>query len=91
MTILMSLCIVSGEWIVPNLPKNISDLEHNMENRAQWQETFLGSYGLLMTESKAEIILPDSQTSTLSPIEGFLTATLLKGVDFRAEVLWALI
>lgn len=40
-----------------------------------------------MTESKAEIILPDSQTSTLSPIEGFLTATLLKGVDFRAEVL----
>lgn len=40
-----------------------------------------------MTESKAEIILPDSQTSTLSPIEGFLTAILLKGVDFRAEVL----
>lgn len=42
--------------------------------KAMTQEgTFLGSYGLLMAEPKAEARFPDSQTSTLCLTEDLLT------------------
>lgn len=72
MATLVSLCIVPGGWIVQNLLQNISDLEHGMKAMTQ-EGTFLGSYGLLMAEPKAEARFPDSQTSTLCLTEDLLT------------------